>query len=106
MGSRRQLLLIWVATTAAVTIAALVAYRSVVRVPELAGRTAPEAILQDPETLFEDPGLLGSAVEISVTRAIDDCMRARGFDYRGPAAVSGLRPDRGRTSGNRLACRE
>lgn len=87
---RRRLVLVWLATTAAVAIAALVGYRALVRVPELAGRTAPEALLEHPEALFEDPGLIGTAVEIRVTRAISACMAARGFDYRGPAAVDGL----------------
>jgi hypothetical protein len=86
----RRLILIWLATTAIVTIAALIGYRSLIRVPELAGRTQPEAILQDPEKLFDDPGMIGTAVEISVTRAVASCMEARGFDYQGPAAVEGL----------------
>lgn len=89
-GSTRRLVLIWLATTAAVAISALVGYRSLVRVPELAGRTGPETLLDNPEALFEDPGLLGTAVEISVTRAIASCMESRGFEYRGPAEVSGL----------------
>jgi hypothetical protein len=89
-SSTRRLVLIWLATTAAVVIAVLVGYRSLVRVPELAGRTAPETLLEDPEALFEDPGLIGTAVEIRVTRAIAACMQARGFDYQGPAAVEGL----------------
>lgn len=88
--ARRRLVLIWLATTAAVAIVSLVGYRSLIRVPELAGRTAPEAILEDPAALFEDPGMIGTAVEIRVTRAIASCMKARGFDYRGPAAVDGL----------------
>jgi len=88
--SKRRLALIWLATSAAVAIAVLVAYRVVIRVPELAGRTSPETVLEDPTMLFDDPGLLGTAVEIRVTRAIASCMEARGFDYRGPAAVEGL----------------
>ncbi len=88
--SKRRLVLIWLATSAAVAVAALVAYRAVVRVPELAGRTAPETVLENPEMLFEDPGLLGTAVEIRVTRAISSCMAARGFEYRGPAVVKDL----------------
>jgi len=88
--STRRLILIWLATTAAVAIAVLVAYRSLIRVPELAGRTAPETLLENPEALFEDPGLIGTAVEIRVTRAIAACMAARGFEYQGPAAVEGL----------------
>jgi len=88
--STRRFVLIWLATSAAVAIALLVAYRAVIRVPELAGRTSPETVLEDPTMLFEDPGLLGTAVEIRVTRAISSCMEARGFDYRGPAVVQGL----------------
>ncbi|MCJ7726714.1 MAG: hypothetical protein MUP76_10050 [Acidimicrobiia bacterium] len=88
--SRRRLVLIWLATSAAVAIFALIGYRSLARVPELAGRTAPETLLADPTALFADPGMIGTAVEIRVTRAIDSCMQARGFDYRGPAAVEGL----------------
>ena len=88
--TRRRLVLIWLATTAAVAIVALVGYRSLIRVPELAGRTAPETLLEDPAALFEDPAMIGTAVEIRVQRAIASCMKARGFDYRGPAAVEGL----------------
>jgi hypothetical protein len=88
--STRRLFLIWLATSAAVAVTALVAYQSVIRVPELAGRTSPETLLENPEMLFEDPGLLGTAVEIRVTRAISSCMAARGFEYRGPAVVKGL----------------
>jgi len=88
--STRRLILIWLVSTAAVTIAVLVAYRSVIRVPELAGRAAPETLLDDPERLFDDPGLIGTAVEIRVTRVIAACMQARGYDYQGPAAVDGL----------------
>jgi len=86
----RRFFLIWLATSAVVAVGALVAYRALVRVPELAGRTAPETVLENPERLFEDPGLLGTAVEMRVTRAISSCMAARGFEYRGPAVVKGL----------------
>jgi hypothetical protein len=88
--SRRRLVLIWLATTAAAVVALLVVYGAVVGVPELAGRTEPETLLEQPESLFADPGMLGTAIEIRVTRTIAACMEARGFKYRGPAAVDGL----------------
>ena len=80
--SMRRLALIWLATSAAVAIAVLVAYRVVIRVPELAGRTSPETVLEDPTMLFDDPGLLGTAVEIRVTRAISSCMGIRSPNER------------------------
>jgi hypothetical protein len=91
MGSqRRRLVLIWLATTAVVAVVAVLAYRALVGSSHLAGRSAPETLLENPEALFEDPGLIGTAVEMTVHRAISDCMAARGFEYRGPAVAEGL----------------
>jgi hypothetical protein len=87
---RRRLVLIWLATSVLVAGVLLLAYRSLASAPALAGRTDPEALIDDPETLFADPGALGSAIEMRVYRAIESCMAERGFDYRGPAAVEDL----------------
>src|SRR3972149_2914811 len=62
LGSSR--ITIWLTTTLAVTVISLVAYRSITRVPDLAGRTDPTVIWDDPTAVFADPGLLGTAVEL------------------------------------------
>lgn len=84
---------IWLAT--AVVVAALVLwwYDRVTQVPEFAGRTHPRELLSDPGLLFEEPGILGSAVEMRVTEAVRSCMADAGHTYRGPVRVEGLDDD-------------
>lgn len=89
-GSTRLLLAIWAVTTVVVVGAALLVYRHVTRVPLLAGRTNPAAIYSNPTALFEDPGLLGSAIEVQVTEEVRRCMAAFGLSYRGPAVAGDL----------------
>ncbi|HLA66108.1 MAG TPA: hypothetical protein VJP05_01285, partial [Acidimicrobiia bacterium] len=83
--TRNTLIWIWLTTTLAVTVISLVAYRSITRVPDLAGRTDPTVIWDDPTAVFADPGLLGTAVELRVTEAVRACMAEQGQTFRGPA---------------------
>ena len=96
--TRNALIGIWLATALVVAVALVNVYNSATRVPEFAGRAAPETIYSDPTVLFRDPGLLGTAVEMAVTRAVQECMAAAGFGYRGPVQIDVLRanfdPDR------------
>jgi len=89
-GSTRLLVGIWLLTTLLVLVGALLLYRNLTRVPLLAGRTDPTWLYENPLLLFEDPGILGSAVELRVTEAVDACMEAEGLSYRGPAVVDDL----------------
>ena len=50
------------------------AYRSLTEVGDLAGRTEPAALYDDPTLLFEDPGILGSAIE-ALHQAQTGCKR-------------------------------
>jgi len=88
--SRNTLIWIWLATTVAVALMAVLVYRSVTRVPDLAGRTDPQAIWDDPTVLFNDPGILGTAVEMQVTEAVRSCMEASGQSFRGPAVAGSI----------------
>lgn len=88
--SRKILFSIWLVTTVAVALASVLVYRSVTRIPELAGRTDPTAIWSDPAALFTDPGLLGTAVELRVTEAVRACMSERGQTFRGPAVAESI----------------
>ena len=85
--------LFWIGLAAAViaALATFLLYRSMTRVPLLAGRTDPAVIWTDPTALFSDPGLLGTAVELRVTEVLRDCMAAAGHSYRGPAEAPPLR---------------
>jgi len=87
---RFPIVLVWLAVTVIVAVVVLLVFRSLTRVPDLAGRTAPEDLFDDPALVLEDPGILGSAVEVRVTTAVRACMEARGFDYPGPAVAGGL----------------
>jgi hypothetical protein len=87
---RRTGLLVWLVTTVVVAAAAWFGYDRLTSVPYLAGRPDPAALLTEPELLFEDPGILGSAVERRVTAAVAACMEEAGLDYRGPVAVEDL----------------
>jgi hypothetical protein len=89
--SRNTLVAIWLASAVVVTLAAVTLYNSATRIPEFAGRLDPATIYTDPAALFRDPGLLGTAVEIEVTRAVRACMATAGFRYRGPVEVEALR---------------
>jgi len=88
--SRRTLVGIWALTTLVVLGGALLYYRQLIQVPLLAGRTEPADIYDNPAALFEDPGLLGSAIEVRVTEAVRSCMESKGLTYRGPAVVEDL----------------
>ncbi|OFW66427.1 MAG: hypothetical protein A2Z12_05205 [Actinobacteria bacterium RBG_16_68_21] len=88
--NRRTLVWIWLATTAVVAGVALLLYRSATRTPDLAGRTDPAVIWEDPTALFTDPGILGTAVEMQVTEAVRSCMAERGQDFRGPAVAEDI----------------
>jgi hypothetical protein len=87
---RRTGLIVWLVTTVVVTAAAWFVYERMTAIPYLAGRSDPAALLVRPTLLFEDPGILGSAVERRVTEAVAACMKAAGLDYRGPVAVDDL----------------
>ena len=87
---RRLLVGIWLAVALAVAAGGFLVVRSLTAVPDLPGRSDPAAIYREPELLFEDPGLLGTAVERLADRAVRECMAAQGYDYRGPAAVTGF----------------
>lgn len=82
--------MIWLATSVVAAAVALFAYRSLIRVSDLAGRTDPAVIWDDPTVLFTDPGLLGTAVEMRVTESVRACMEARGQTFRGPAVVESI----------------
>jgi hypothetical protein len=101
--SRRTLVGIWALTTLVVLGAALLYYRQIIQVPLLAGRTEPADIYDNPAALFEDPGLLGSAIEVRVTKAVRSCMESRGLTYRGPAVVEDLDGLLGSDSGYGIA---
>jgi len=88
--TRNTLIWIWLTTTLAVTVISLVAYRSITRVPDLAGRTDPTVIWDDPTAVFADPGLLGTAVELRVTEAVRACMAEQGQTFRGPAVAESI----------------
>lgn len=88
--SRRTLVLIWAITTVIVLVALVLLYRNLTEVPLLAGRTEPTSIYSDPTVLFDDPGVIGSAIEVQVTERIRACMEDQGFTYRGPAQVDDL----------------
>jgi hypothetical protein len=90
--TRATLVWIWLATTALVAAVGVLAYRSLTRVPELAGRTDPELIWEDPTVLFADPGVLGTAVEMKVTEAVRACMADKGQTFRGPAVAEDIYP--------------
>ncbi len=62
--NRRTLVGVWALTTLVVLGGALLYYRQLIQVPLLAGRTEPTDIYDNPAALFEDPGLLGSAIEV------------------------------------------
>jgi hypothetical protein len=81
---------IWLLTTLLVAGGALLVYHLATRPGDLAGRTDPAALYDQPSLLFTDPGLLGSAIEVRVTEAVRACMEEAGFDYRGPAVVEDL----------------
>lgn len=87
---RRTGLLVWLATAVLVAAAAWFAYDRLTSIPYLAGRADPAALLGEPELLFEDPGILGSAVERRVTAAVAACMEDAGLEYRGPVAIDDL----------------
>jgi hypothetical protein len=87
---RKLLVGVWLVVTLAVAAGGFLVVRSRLAVPDLPGRPDPSAIYRDPELLFEDPGLLGAAVERLADRAVRECMAAKGYDYRGPAAVGDL----------------
>jgi len=70
--------------------AMLLIYQGLTQVPQLAGRTDPTAIYEHPTLLFEDPGLIGSAIEVQVTEAVSACMESEGMSYRGPALAGNL----------------
>ncbi len=100
MGRNRRLLVqIWILTSLLVMAGLLVIYRDLTRVPSLAGRVDPSGIYENPTLLFEDPGLLGSAIEVQVTAEVSACMDVAGLSYRGPAVAdpleSLLTPDAG-----------
>ena len=88
--TRGTLFVIWLATSVVAAAVALFAYRSLIRVSDLAGRTDPAVIWDDPTVLFTDPGLLGTAVEMRVTESVRACMEARGQTFRGPAVVESI----------------
>jgi hypothetical protein len=92
MSTRRVPVIVWLVTTGLMAGAGWFAYRSLTEVGDLAGRTEPAALYDDPTLLFEDPGILGSAIELRVTEAVRACMEARGLPYRGPAVVSSIDP--------------
>ena len=102
-GSTRLLVGIWLLTTLLVLVGALLLYRNLTRVPLLAGRTDPAWIHENPLLLFEDPGILGSAVELRVTEAVDACMESAGLSYRGPAVVDDLAGLLGQNAGYGIA---
>jgi hypothetical protein len=87
---RRLLVGVWLGVTLAVAAGGFLVVRSLTAVPDLPGRPDPSVIYREPEVLFEDPGLLGAAVERLADEAVRDCMAAQGYDYRGPAAVADL----------------
>lgn len=88
--SKRTLVGVWALTTLVVLGGALLYYRQLIQVPLLAGRTEPTDIYDNPAALFEDPGILGSAIEVRVTEAVRSCMESKGLTYRGPAVVEDL----------------
>jgi hypothetical protein len=81
---------IWLLTTLLVAGGALLAYHLFNRTDDLAGRADPAQLYDDPALLFIEPGLLGTAVELRVTEAVDACMEEAGFAWRGPAVVEDL----------------
>jgi hypothetical protein len=87
---RTLLIVVWLAVTVVVAGAALLAYRRATTVTARAGRVDPSRIYEDPALVIEEPGLLGTAVELRVTEVVDACMETAGFDYRGPAPVGDL----------------
>lgn len=89
-SDRAHLGWIWLATTLVVVTLSLLAYRSLTRIPEYAGRTDPAVIFEDPARLFTDPGLLGTAVEMRVTESVRACMESAGQTFRGPAAAEAI----------------
>jgi hypothetical protein len=89
-NDRRLLVGIWLVVALAVAAGGFLVVRSITTVPDLPGRADPSAIYDEPTLLFEDPGLLGSAVERLADEVVRDCMASRGYDYRGPAAVDDL----------------
>jgi hypothetical protein len=84
------LVLVWLATTVVVALVTFLVYRAVTRVPELAGRADPATIWSDPTAVFTEPGLLGTAVELTVTEAVRTCMEDRGQTFRGPAVAESI----------------
>jgi hypothetical protein len=84
------MILVWLVVTVAVAIVVLVIFSNLARVPDLAGRTEPSDLFDDPALVLEDPGILGSAVEVRVTRAVRECMDQAGFTYTGPATAGDL----------------
>lgn len=90
MRKRWVAVLAWLVTTGLVAGAGWSAYRSLTGVGELAGRTEPSSLYDDPTLIFDDPGILGTAVELQVTEAVRACMESHGLPYRGPAVVSSI----------------
>jgi len=101
--SKRTLVGVWALTTLVVLGGALLYYRQLVQVPLLAGRSEPTDIYDNPAALFEDPGILGSAIEVRVTEAVRSCMESKGLTYRGPAVVEDLDGLLGSDSGYGIA---
>lgn len=87
---RRLFVVVWLVVALAVTAGGFLAVHSLAGTSDLPGRGDPSAIYDRPTLLFEDPGLLGAAVERLADEAVRDCMAERGYDYRGPAAVTDL----------------
>ena len=53
---RLPMVLVWLAVTAAVAIVVLVIFNNLARVPDLAGRTEPSDLFDEPALVLEDPG--------------------------------------------------
>jgi len=87
---RRTGFIVWLVTTVVVAAAGWFVYDRLTSIPYLAGRADPAALLENPELIFEDPGILGSAVEQRVTAAVAACMEEAGLEYRGPVAIEDL----------------
>jgi hypothetical protein len=87
---RKRLLVVWAVSSLATATIAYLAYRSLTAIPEYAGRTEPSRLLEEPTLLFHEPGILGTAVEVQVTEAIETCMAEAGYDYRAPSPVDDL----------------
>lgn len=83
-------MLVWLATTVVVAAVAWSAYQRITDPGDLPGRDDLNAVLQDPKRLFDEPGVLGSAIEQRSFEVVAACMDALGFDYRGPTSVESL----------------